>query len=840
MNPKILRLCFFAFLVLVIEAHVCLGFIITERFGGTAPTLDHPNVMRHVWFGYHQGNVHMDSAALYHERGSPHEKAKSSARRNAIHIDLRVIPPGSHILKAQYVMPYDRSIFPFTQISYKKGLSMYKLLDPSGTGMWEAKHLSVRQKNTKKNIPWTKGGGTFANCVAPNPITTVYGNGMGRGKKLFFFFDMTNLVQDWVDHPAHNLGITFDGTVPSDKIKDPFFRPFLEITYETEIPPEAPPQPKNLTVFHRSGQTFLTWAKPSYDGAFYDMRYKIYRHDQPITEDNLGQAAHIGEVNHLSGYNARRSEVLKEPHFYVIEDGKSELSEDTGLFVYTVKNEGEFHYAVTSVKEGNENRTDFSADNRLKTPVAEKADFPGAVCQRSFKHKGNQIREFVHWADESMSYKAGHGFNFMINVPPSYRPDIPMAIEVSLGGRGTSYYGKWCNPQMITIRPDDYMPPTPSCPYDGTQQDNLQSWWAGCRDNYKTQTKRSQGTFVPYTENRVLFCISYVRRKYQVDENRIYLRGNSMGGTGAMSLGLKHPEIFASVRSTVGCPNWRLNIHGVDPNYKVVRSGWRGHGYQLWGSQKENIRHENGIPIWDWMNAGWYALNHIGKDMPFLSLANGKKDGSIQFFALPQFYADMKTSRHGFTALFYDGGHSGWDSPFGPRFGTIVRNESFPALRNVSIDGNPGKIHQETGMAMITDFKKALPVFDGDPKGEINGYTSIEWSRQRYPFDSGPGDDMVDLPDRYELALRLGKKCPESSATADITPRRLQRFRPLSGETYRWENKRLSTGEIIQSGTVTADSYGLLTIPKFVIEKTKLGNKLILMRQPGSQSVDEK
>ena len=69
----------------------------------------------------------------------------------------------------------------------------------------------------------------------------------------------------------------------------------------------------------------------------------------------------------------------------------------------------------------------------------------------------------------------------------------------------------------------------------------------------------------------------------------------------------------------------------------------------------------------------------------------------------------------------------------------------------------------------------------------------------------------------------------------DITPRRLQHFDVTPGQTYYWENKQLSTGIIVQSGTIIADEYGLITVPGFSIEKSTWGNKLIITADQGHQ-----
>jgi chitodextrinase/pimeloyl-ACP methyl ester carboxylesterase len=792
--------------------------LVTERFGGTAATLDHANVMKCAWFGFYAGSGHLTSKVIY--GGNPFETENNLTRRNAVYIDVSAIPAGTRVVNAEYVMPYDMKIYPFSANRLIDGLSMYKIIDPSGTGMWNENNLGTRTKNGDLNIPWAEGK-TFADCVDPNPIATIYG--IAKGSQMFYFFDMTSVVQEWVDNSAANMGVTFDGSVPSDVQDDPHFRPYLQITYQVQHTNHQS-QPTNINAFHRAGQTFVTWTELPYEGQFYDMLYRVYRHTQPVNAENLADAEMIAEVNQLSGYNARRSEVRKEDHNYKINPNGSEISDDTGLFVYTTKVNGNFYYAVTSVMEGNENINDFNEQNSIQMPVPESVDLPVAICQAVVNDNGKLVQEFVHWATDRMSYKVGHGFNFMINVSPEYNSDTPAPIEIMLGGRSTTYYNSWASRNMVTIRPDDYLPPTRNFPYDGYQYDNLQTWWSGCRNNYKTQTKRSDGIFIPYTENRILYTIAFVKKYYNIDNDRVYVRGGSMGGTGAMSFGLKYPDVVASVHAVVGCPNWRFNFHEVDENYQVTREGWRNEGKILWGDFDDTVLHENGTPMWDWMNAGWYAKNH--KELPFLAMDNGKLDGSIVFFPMPGFYKDMKDSRHGFCARFYDGGHSGYLSPFATHFGSIVKDESFPAFQNMRIDNDPGDIHEPTGMALLNSFSPRI--FSGDSSGEINGYRSIQWARELYQFDSSDIDDMVDQADRYEITLRVENNCDADTVITDITPRRLQHFVITQGFPYYWENKRLTSGAIIQNGIVTGDNESLLTIKNFIIEKSNAGNKLIV------------
>ncbi len=56
-------------------------------------------------------------------------------------------------------------------------------------------------------------------------------------------------------------------------------------------------------------------------------------------------------------------------------------------------------------------------------------------------------------------------------------------------------------------------------------------------------------------EVAVFEAIEAVRRRFRIDPRRIVLVGHSMGGTGVLALGLKHPDLFAGMVSLSGYPS---------------------------------------------------------------------------------------------------------------------------------------------------------------------------------------------------------------------------------------------------------------------------------------------
>src|ERR1043166_5230023 len=118
-------------------------------------------------------------------------------------------------------------------------------------------------------------------------------------------------------------------------------------------------------------------------------------------------------------------------------------------------------------------------------------------------------------------------------------------------------------------------------------------------------------------------------------------------------------------------------------------------------------------------------------------------------------------------------------------------NLSWPAFSHCSADGDPG----------------AFTATSGDSIGTQNGYA--DWD-----------PSLVDSSLRWQVVLRTrglstlwGTLPAPESLTVDVTPRRTQRFRPSAGVAVTWTATRLSDGAEVQTGTVSVDPQGLVTVP---------------------------
>jgi len=95
--------------------------------------------------------------------------------------------------------------------------------------------------------------------------------------------------------------------------------------------------------------------------------------------------------------------------------------------------------------------------------------------------------------------------------------------------------------------------------------------------------RKPASMYVGDAEKDVMDVLAEVRRAYNIDSDRIYLTGHSMGGFGTWSVAVDHPEVFAALAPVSGGANPasmskiahipQLIVHGDnDPTVPVERS----------------------------------------------------------------------------------------------------------------------------------------------------------------------------------------------------------------------------------------------------------------------------
>lgn len=329
----------------------------------------------------------------------------------------------------------------------------------------------------------------------------------------------------------------------------------------------------------------------------------------------------------------------------------------------------------------------------------------------------------------------------------------------------------------IALIPDDYTYGLP-LPTDGND------WWFGYSNHIGGDLKNS--TIQNYTEKRLLYELNWAMNNFDIDRDRVYLRGGSMGGTGAISMGFRYPELFAAIDSVV--PR-------IDPAIGIRRSAFE----QVWGKLEWGLKTNEGDNIWDNRNLIHLAKT-LHKDLPFLKNLSGRTDQTIDWETVPPFYRALQQNRLGFIGLWSNGGHgtarNGAPNEY-KRFqiSRFRRNESYPAISNLTANNNPGNGDRK----------------DGDLIGMMNA--GFDWEK------------IVDTPTRWEITLLPIDQSVRNSCL-DLTPRRLQKMQVKPDQRYRFKNTDNKTGRLLQEGIIKPDQWKSLIIQK--LEVVPDGNHIII------------
>jgi len=544
--------------------------------------------------------------------------------------------------------------------------------------------------------------------------------------------------------------------------------------------------------FCRGGQVFLHWSDPA---SIYTS-YRVYRSARPIdSAAALDEAALVVSnarpktaKDQVATYIASRQS-QPDPNIGLrLTDLGPPLDPLDQLEVMTVSAAGRNYYAVTGVKpDQSEDRVIVPGENSLTSPIDE---VPGDPCPVLEEEGALNVGGYIYpwktytWyrrADEAL--RDGEPTKITVTLPANQAASYRMMLYLHAYG-GTNVKQPWWS--MIVVSPCDY---TPGLPYSG------HTWWSGYCDSYPNVTT---GTVVNYSENMLVRMIEWAEATFPVDPNRVFVSGGSMGGTGAISFGMRHPELIAGIYAQV--PQVNPGLPGI---------GWPQTQLEaIWGAVSTNLPSSDGPGIWDRMNMTRYAAEHT-EDMPFLKVQNSKNDTTLLWFQIPDFYRNLNASRHGSICAWGQGGHGSSSTGLPSAFlnfdiySKIYRNRSYVAVSNSSANNDPGN---------------GDPL-DGDSVGQMNA-----------------GYDWTILADTADQWKALIKYTAGAAACADISARRLQGFDFAKGDRLGYCLSDPTTGAVIRAGVVTAERDRFFVIPRLEFDAN--GRNLTVWKT-SNQSVEE-
>jgi hypothetical protein len=655
--------------------------------------------------------------------------------------------------------------------------------------------------------------------------------------------DATDAVSAWVAGDEVNRGLKI---IQAGRAK--LQEAVLEVSY---LGPVAQPMPvvTQLKAEHHHGQTFLTWREPcdvvsrdepyfeEFERAVLDAQakrriiYRVYRHGQPLTATNLGQAELVCEVQEaLSCWNllaiantehpqegvTKRSSLrggnLRLAHMmtrYRLSDDGSPLPRNTGLAVLTARQPGKHYYAVTVSVDGREAVDNLTSGQSLTDAVNEKpAKFPAIVYQRTRKLQRDRdiapaVDVYVCWLEPPLVHMPRP-----VEIYIVHWPDLPVAdlsrrlpLYVNLGTYGCSAT-EMSDPGWHAARRHVPGVVTVGLAEEGTL-------WAGDHECLGTLRGLDEGLVWNHEQRRVLAATAWAMEKPNIfiDPERIYVWGQFAGWA------LRHGDLFAAVMS---------NGHN---NIKTSREG-RKH-YWRWG-QPDYGRNWLGMNHLDYLDLAGWVRDNPNVELPYwvcwpaYGAFPDHSLGDFGFKPWQEFISAMKETRRAFAAVWMSNGPGLARGVCRDMVPQIKLNQSLPAFSNCSLDTSPQTDHPKGSYRpgrFDEDFQKYA-----DKEGGINLY-------QRWDPNS-----IIDEPKTWAVTVWLARPnkqgefgSPADLATMDITPRHCRKFKAEPGETLLWTNTSIQGGKTIASGEVTADRWGLVTVRH--IEVNKVGNRIVIKRK---------
>ena len=150
---------------------------------------------------------------------------------------------------------------------------------------------------------------------------------------------------------------------------------------------------------------------------------------------------------------------------------------------------------------------------------------------------GRTVLRYEHECSVKLGYKVAQNRFFDVVTPKDSSSKHPLLV--CLHSAGEKNNTEWrTNVPRIAAAGDDFVGLIPNCNFDT-------EWWWGYNEML-TDKKKYEDSLTP-TEARILAEIEWVVQKYNVDRNRIYMHGISMGGSGTLGIGMSHGDIFAAL-----------------------------------------------------------------------------------------------------------------------------------------------------------------------------------------------------------------------------------------------------------------------------------------------------
>lgn len=307
----------------------------------------------------------------------------------------------------------------------------------------------------------------------------------------------------------------------------------------------------------------------------------------------------------------------------------------------------------------------------------------------------------------------------------------------------------------------------------------VETLWFG---NYSTVpiTSGTTNYTYPFTESKLNFLTNFNVTRYRLDNNRLFGIGSSMGGLGTATWTLRQYGTYAAVYlrdPMVGLYPWIYYLFPTNSN---------------WNQTNSSDTLPNGDVYNNYTNTSIWVPQNCAINLPFVAMSDGRNDtpGQLRWYYFVQMAAALKACHYAYTVAWNNGFHGSATehlvNALQAQYETLIyKNVSLPAFTNFSLDANIGN-----GVITNGDCQS------GGDSG-LPCYINYGWY----------WNNITDTPATWSVSFSNAQITSTTGpATVSVTARNTQAFITAPGAQVSWT----ATGG--QSGTVTADMYGLVTV----------------------------
>lgn len=380
---------------------------------------------------------------------------------------------------------------------------------------------------------------------------------------------------------------------------------------------------------------------------------------------------------------------------------------------------------------------------------------PMIVASKDATINGRAIETFEAGVKPEWGYPAPQQDTFIVMHPKVDRQHAPLYVVLHSAGHDvlscvncTRTVGN----HDIYRSPDDHYALYVDC----RKHQARDWWWGGMHAKDQGLIKRNSGGDATPVEKRVIDTVKWVIQKYGIDPNRVYLSGNSMGGSGTLGIGLRHGDVFAAIKANVPAGVEHASNRMFFPPQSVP----------------ESVKLPDPPVAIDYSapNDGWSAGHER-----FVNAMNDRKY-ALYFYWGPFGHANNSAQIMQVNDLIDS---LDWLN--------IKKNEAYAAFTNASCNSQlpwPDDLKSTTA-GQVNAFFRWKNISDSAEKCEMSLYLV----------------NSTELKTRFEIP---------KAASSDVTLRRLQNFRLKPGETFQWTYGT-------SKGEGKAGPEGLVTITKLTL-----------------------